>query len=147
MRIALASDHAGYGLKAALVAALRAWGHEAVDLGVHGEEAVDYPDFAHLLARCLGEGGAERGVLVCGSGIGMAMAANRHPHIRAAACHDLDQARLARRHNDANVLALGGRLIGAAAARNYLRAFVETPFEGGRHRRRIDKLSLPAGMR
>ncbi len=147
MKIALASDHAGYGLKSALAAALDGWGHETVDLGAHGEAAVDYPDFAHALARCLARGGAERGVLVCGSGIGIAMAANRHPHIRAAACFDAASTRLARSHNDANVLALGGRLIATATARSCLRVFLETPFEGGRHRRRIAKLSPGAGMR
>ena len=140
-RVALASDHAGFILKKELRAALESWGHATVDLGTDGPEPVDYPDFADALAKRLADGAAEFGVLICGTGTGIAMAANRHPHVRAAACHDATSARLARRHNDANVLTVGERLIGVETAKDCLKAFLETSFEGGRHRRRVDKLS------
>jgi ribose 5-phosphate isomerase B len=140
-RIAVAADHAGADLKAALSEVLRERGYEVLDLGTNGPESVDYPDFAAKLAAALAEGQASRGVLVCGTGIGISIAANRYPHIRAALCHGVTDARLARQHNDANVLALGARTTGVEIARECLEAFLDTAFEGGRHQRRIDKMS------
>lgn len=139
--VALASDHAGVALRRVLAAAIEAGGQHVLDLGADGAESVDYPDFADALAQALGEGRAARGVLVCGSGIGIAIAANRHPHIRCAVVHDATSARLARAHNDANVIALGARLLGEAVALDCLAAFLATAFEGGRHARRVQKLS------
>ena len=138
--IAIASDHAGFQLKTLLVAELQSLGREVLDLGTDGQDSVDYPDFAAALAEAIGAGRAEQGVLVCGTGIGIAMAANRHRGIRAAVCHNETSARLARAHNDANVLALGERLIGSEVAKGCLRAFLETEFEGGRHIRRVAKI-------
>ena len=138
--IAIASDHAGYVLKQILVEELGALGYEALDLGTDGPDSVDYPDFGDALAKAIAEGRAERGVLVCGSGLGIAMAANRHAGVRAAPCHDETSARLTREHNDANVLALGARLVGVEVAKDCLRTFLKTEFEGGRHARRVAKL-------
>lgn len=138
--IAIASDHAGYELKRILVEELGALGYEALDLGTDGPDSVDYPDFGDALAEAIAEGRAERGVLVCGSGLGIAMAANRHAGVRAAPCHDETSARLTREHNDANVLALGARLVGVEVAKDCLRTFLKTEFEGGRHARRVAKL-------
>jgi len=139
--IALAADHAGFALKAALAEDVRASGHEVLDLGSFDESSVDYPDYADLLAAALADGRADRGVLICGSGIGIEIAANRHAHIRAANCAHATMARLARSHNDANVLCLGARLIGLETARDCLHAFLDTPFLGGRHSARVRKLS------
>ncbi|HUC61309.1 MAG TPA: ribose 5-phosphate isomerase B [Alphaproteobacteria bacterium] len=139
--IAIAADHAGLALKAALTAELGRLGYSTLDLGTNSAESVDYPDFADALARAIEGGKAKRGVLVCGTGIGMGIAANRHRAVRAAVCHDATSASLARRHNDANVLALGARLIGEEVAKDCLRAFLETKFEGGRHLRRVAKMS------
>jgi ribose 5-phosphate isomerase B len=144
-RIAIASDHAGLQLKRVLRGALEADGYEVDDLGTHGEESVDYPDFAEAVAMAIKNSEAERGVLVCGTGVGIAIAANRFPWVRAGVCHDVTSARLTRAHNNANVIALGARLIGSETAKDCLKAFLETPYEGGRHDRRVDKLSkLPA---
>jgi ribose 5-phosphate isomerase B len=140
-RIAIAADHAGVDLKAALGDVLRERGYDVLDLGTNGPESVDYPDFAGKLAAALADGQASRGVLVCGTGIGISIAANRHPHIRAALCHNATDARLARQHNDANVLALGARTTGPEVARDCLETFLDTAFEGGRHQRRVDKMS------
>lgn len=142
--IAIASDHAGYDLKATLAADLMEAGHTVLDLGTNGPESVDYPDFADALAKALKEGKAEQGVLVCGTGIGISMAANRHSWIRAAVVHDTTGARLTRLHNDANVVCFGARLIGPEVARDCMKVFLDTPFEGGRHARRVGKLSQPA---
>ncbi|MCC6468657.1 MAG: ribose 5-phosphate isomerase B [Alphaproteobacteria bacterium] len=139
--IAIAADHAGYALKQALKEELARTGRDVLDLGTDGPQSVDYPDFANRLADALQSGRARRGVLVCGTGIGIAIAANRHRHVRAAVCHDVSSARLARQHNDANVLALGARLIGDETARDCLRVFLETAFDGGeRHSRRVAKM-------
>lgn len=138
--IAIASDHAGVDLKAALAKDLRALGYEVKDLGTHSTESVDYPDFGHAVAKEITSGNASRGVVICGSGIGISIAANRHEGIRAALCHDGLEAKLARKHNDANVLALGARIIGLEAAKDALKSFLSTNFEGGRHQRRIDKI-------
>jgi ribose 5-phosphate isomerase B len=139
--IVLAADHAGRPLKTALASVLAARGYRVLDLGADGEEAVDYPDFAGALARQIERGAAECGVLICGSGIGMSIAANRHRQLRAALCRDAESARLARLHNDANVLVLGGRTTAVEDATACLDAFLTTPFEGGRHARRVAKLS------
>jgi ribose 5-phosphate isomerase B len=139
--VAIASDHAGFPLKETLKDELRRLGHQVVDLGTSNLESVDYPDFAEKLADAVKAGQAQRGVLVCGTGIGISIAANRHRHLRAAVCHDVTSTRLARQHNDANVLAIGGRLVGEETARECLKVFLETPFEGGRHARRVGKLS------
>jgi len=144
--IVIASDHAGFELKRVLVDELERAGHRVVDLGTDSTSSVDYPDYADKLAAAIEAGQAERGVLICGSGIGISIAANRHPHLRAALCHDNLSARLARQHNDANVLALGARLIGVDVAKDCLATFLATPFEGGRHARRVDKLSRAAGF-
>ncbi len=144
-RIAIASDHAGFPLKEILRGELDAMGYDVEDLGTHAEESVDYPDFAEAMAMAIKNGSVDRGVLVCGTGIGIAMAANRFSWIRAGVCQDTTSARLTRAHNDANVLAMGARLIGSETAKDCLRAFLETPYEGGRHDRRVDKLAnLPA---
>ena len=141
MRIALAADHAGYELKDALIAWLREAGHEAIDLGTNGPESVDYPDFGARLARAIAAGEAERGIAVCGSGIGISIAVNRNPACRCARVDDPLSARLAREHNDANVLAFGARLIGPDMAKACILAFLDTSFTGGRHQRRVDQLS------
>ena len=138
--IAVASDHAGFPLKEMLAKELAAAGNQVLDLGTNSTESVDYPDFGDAMARALAEGKAERGVLICGTGIGVSIAANRHKGVRAAVCHNADIAGLARAHNDANVLVLGGRFVDYETASACLRAFLETEFEGGRHQRRIDKL-------
>jgi ribose 5-phosphate isomerase B len=140
-RIAVAADHAGVGLKSLVEEALREMGYAVVNLGTDGPESVDYPDFAAKLAAALKDGTAKRGVLICGTGIGMSIAINRHRHIRAARCSDATDARLSREHNDANVLVLGARTIGAETAKDCLRTFLATEFEGGRHQRRVDKMS------
>jgi len=138
--LALASDHGGFEMKALLAADLPTLGWAALDLGTDGPGSVDYPDFALALAQALKDGRAERGLLICGTGIGISIAANRHAHLRAALVHDSFGARMARQHNDANVLVLGGRTTGPEIARECLRLFLETPFEGGRHARRVAKL-------
>ncbi|WP_448580103.1 ribose 5-phosphate isomerase B [Thermaurantiacus sp.] len=141
MRIAIAADHAGYPLKAALAADLLASGHSLVDLGTDNPDtSVDYPDFGRRCAETVALGAAERGVVVCGSGIGVSIAANRVPGARCALVHDHLSARLAREHNDANMIALGARLIGLETARDALCAFLSTPFAGGRHAARVAKL-------
>ncbi len=139
--IAIASDHAGFDLKQLLVVELNRLGFAPLDLGTHDHTSVDYPDFADALAAALADGRAKRGVLICGTGIGIAIAANRHRHIRAGTCHDATSARLTRQHNNANVLALGARLIGTEVARDCLATFLSTAFEGGRHERRVAKMS------
>jgi ribose 5-phosphate isomerase B len=139
--VAVAADHGGYELKCLLVPELRALGYEPLDLGTANAEAVDYPDYADRLAEAVSQGRAKFGVLICGTGIGMSIAANRNRGIRAALCHDGLTARLARQHNDANVLALGGRILGVELAKDCLRNFLATKFEGGRHARRVAKFS------
>lgn len=139
--IALANDHGGYALKVTLKSFLLENDFEVLDLGCDGSESVDYPDFAHALANAIRENKALRGVLICGSGIGISIAANRHAHIRAALVHDRLTAELSRRHNDANVIVMGGRITGPDVARDCLDAFLTTEFDGGRHQRRIDRMS------
>ena len=140
--IAIASDHAGVTTKADVCRQLAEQGHEVQDLGPAETTSVDYPDYAHLLARAVSDGRIERGILICGTGIGMSMAANRHSGVRAALCHDAYTAEMARRHNDANVLCLGARCLGAGVIEQVVSVFVETPFEGDRHQRRVAKIEL-----
>ena len=139
--IAVASDHAGFDLKEILKRDLQEAGLEVLDLGTNSTHTVDYPDFGIAMANAVASGKAERGVLVCGTGIGISMAANRNPKVRAALVHDVTSARLSRLHNDANVVAFGQRLIGTETAREALRVFLGTEFEGGRHANRVAKLS------
>ncbi len=138
--VALASDHAGFALKAMLAAELRAAGHEVLDLGPDSEASVDYPDYGAKLAEAVAAGRAERGIAVCGSGIGISIAVNRHPRLRCALVTSGLMARLARHHNDANCIALGSRIIGIETARDCVEAFLHTEFEGGRHAGRVEKL-------
>ena len=138
--IAIASDHAGFELKRSLAEGLSQIGYDVLDLGTDGPDSVDYPEFGQALARAIQDGRADRGVLICGTGIGIAMAANRFSGVRAAVCHDETSARLAREHNDANVLALGARLLGEEVAKDCLRTFLTTDFAGGRHARRVLKI-------
>jgi ribose 5-phosphate isomerase B len=141
MRIVLTADHAGVDLKDELAAWLGEQGHDILDLGTHGHESVDYPRYGAMLAEAIADGRAERGITVCGSGIGVAIAANRNPACRCAQVGEPLSAALARRHNDANAIALGARLIGIEMAKACAAAFIDTQFEGGRHQRRVDQLS------
>jgi len=143
MRIAIASDHAALALKADLVAWMREVGHQVTDLGPEGVDSVDYPDYGYKLAEEIAAGRADFGVALCGSGIGISIAANRHPACRCALVSEPLTARLAREHNDANVIAMGARLIGIEMAKECIELFLGTAFGGGRHQRRVDKLSHP----
>ena len=139
--IAIGSDHAGFHLKAKLVEELRSSGYEVQDLGTNdATKSVDYPDFGKAVAEAVASGKADGGVVVCGTGIGISIAANRVPGVRAGLCHDITSARLCREHNDANVLALGARLIGDVVAKDCLDTFLNTEFAGDRHVRRVEKL-------
>jgi ribose 5-phosphate isomerase B len=139
--IALGADHAGYGLKEALKAWLINHGYQVLDLGTYSTESVDYPDYAGLVAESVADHKVERGLLICGTGLGMSMAANKVPGVRAALCADLYTARMSREHNDANVLVLGGRLMGTDMAADILEAWLGTDFAGGRHARRVEKIA------
>ena len=139
--IAVASDHAGFDLKELLKRDLQDAGHDVLDLGTNSTASVDYPDFGKAMADAIASGRAGRGVLVCGTGIGISIAANRNPKVRAAVIHDVTSARLSREHNDANVIAFGQRLIGTEVAREALKIFLATTFEGGRHAARVAKFS------
>ncbi|MCS6857427.1 MAG: ribose 5-phosphate isomerase B [Sandaracinaceae bacterium] len=146
MRVVFACDHAGARLREAVLAALKELGVEAIDIGAQSEDIpTDYPDFANEAVRWLKEGQAEMAILVCGSGVGMAIAANRHLGVRAVVCSEAYSAEMARRHNDANVLCMGARVVGPGVARQLVRVFVQTPFEEGRHRERITKIDRSAG--
>ena len=144
MRIAIASDHAAIDLKAALREWLIELDHEVADLGPESADSVDYPDFGYLLAGVVADGTAERGIALCGSGIGISIAVNRNPAVRCALVSEPLSAALCREHNDANVLAMGARLTGIDMAKACVTAFLDTPFAGGRHQRRVDKLSSPS---
>ncbi len=141
--IAIASDHAGFDLKSDLAEYMEDSGYQILDLGTNGSDSVDYPDFAHALADALKQGKTIKGVLVCGSGIGISIAANRHEGVRAALIHDALGARMCRQHNNANVIVFGGRMIGPETAKDCLGIFLNTEFEGGRHARRLEKLAPP----
>jgi len=140
--IVIASDHAGIDLKARILEVVRGEGHEVYDLGPTDSNSVDYPDFGHKVATAVIAGEAQTGILICGTGIGMSMTANRHPGVRAALCHDAFTVEMARRHNDANVLCVGARSTGPGVAEQMVRIFLETPFEGGRHQRRVDLIEI-----
>ncbi len=142
-RIAIASDHAAYAMKAELADWLREAGHDVADLGTHGPESVDYPDYGYRLAAAIESGAASFGVALCGSGIGISIAVNRNPAARCALVSEPLSASLARQHNDANVIALGARLTGIEMAKACISTFLETSFLGDRHQRRVDKLSNP----
>jgi ribose 5-phosphate isomerase B len=140
MRIAVGSDHRGYLAKQRIISALQKWQHEVQDMGTNGEDSVDYPDFALRVAHAVSSGDADRGILICGTGIGMCIAANKVPGIRAAPCHDSITAEMSRRHNDANVLCLSADLLGEELVDRMLRIWLTTEFEGGRHARRVAKI-------
>ena len=140
MRIVIGADHAGYELKQQIARYLLAQGHQVQDLGTHGLKRVDYPDFAVLVARAVVAGEAERGILICGTGIGMSIAANKVRGARAAVCTDCYMARMAREHNDARILCLGGRVLGPGSALDVVEVFLRTDFVGGRHAQRVDKI-------
>jgi ribose 5-phosphate isomerase B len=142
-RIVIASDHAAVELKAQLVAHLQASGRSVVDLGPQGVDSVDYPDYGYKIAEAIAEGRADRGIALCGSGVGISISVNRHPAARCALVSEPLSARLAREHNDANVIAMGARLIGPEMAKACVDTFLATPFGGDRHQRRVDKLSNP----
>ncbi|HEU4641874.1 MAG TPA: ribose 5-phosphate isomerase B [Gemmatimonadaceae bacterium] len=142
-QIPIASDHAGFELKTKLVRALEALGYGVRDLGTGGTESTDYPDFAHPLAREVSSGAVRRGVLLCGTGLGMSYVANRYPHVRAAVAWTPEIAELARRHNDANVLVLPARFVSEEESLRILTTWLETPFDGGRHERRVEKIDRP----
>ena len=144
MRIAMTADHAGFEMKDQLAEWLRADGHEIVDLGTNGPESVDYPRYGAILADALADGRAERGITVCGSGIGVAIAANRNPACRCAQVSEPLSASLARKHNDCNAIAIGARLIGLEMAKACVTAFLTSDFLGGRHQRRVDQLANPS---
>ena len=139
-QIVIGSDHAAVALKTEIVKELVAAGHAVEDVGTHGTVSVDYPDIAGKVAAVVVANADKVGILMCGTGIGVAMAANKHAGIRAAICHDVTTARLSRQHNDANVLCLGGRIVGIAVALDIVQCWLTTPFEGGRHQRRILKI-------
>jgi ribose 5-phosphate isomerase B len=147
MRIVIASDHAALALKSALIEHMRNGGHDVSDLGPFDESSVDYPDYGYKLAAAIAAGEAERGVALCGSGIGISIAVNRNPAARAALVSEPLSAKLAREHNDANVIAMGARLIGIEMAKACVDAFLSTEFGGDRHQRRVDKLSKPVASK
>jgi ribose 5-phosphate isomerase B len=140
MRIAVGADQGGYQLKQQIIESPALQGHQVLDLGIHELKSVDYPDIAAMVARAVANGEAERGIVICGTGIGVSMAANRVPGIRAALCTDCYMARMAREHNDAQVLCLGGRVLGAGSAQDIVQVFLSAEFEGGRHARRVNKI-------
>lgn len=140
--VAVGSDHAGFELKADVVAAIEGRGDTVLDVGTSDTASCDYPDFAHAAAEAILAGRAALGVLVCGSGVGMSIAANRHPGIRAVVCSETFSARAARQHNEANVLCFGARVVGKGVARDLVEAFLDAEYEGGRHARRVEKIEL-----
>ncbi len=141
MKIAIGSDHRGFEVKRRVIAVLQNLGHEVLDMGTQGRESVDYPDFAFQVATAVGEGRADRGILICGTGIGMCIAANKVRNVRAAPCHDSITAEMSRRHNDANVLCLSADLLGEELIDRMVRIWLETEFESGRHARRVEKIT------
>lgn len=142
LHIVLGSDHAGFALKEVIKGALQREGYGCHDVGTHDEDSCDYPVYAHRVADAVVSSSDTMGILVCGTGLGMSMAANRHKAVRAAVCHDDESARFARAHNDANILALGSRLLDAQTALSCVRCFLQTQFDGGRHRKRIHAIEL-----
>lgn len=146
MKFFIATDHAGVAIKPDVIAMLTAMGHEIVDLGPFSQDRVDYPDFAHALCTEVLQNPQTQGILICGSGIGMSLAANKHVGIRAALCHDAYTAQMARAHNDANVLCFGQRIVGLGVIESMLHAWCATSFEGGRHAQRVEKIELTHGV-
>jgi len=140
MQIGLACDHGGFELKEELKAFLKMLGVEPIDMGTFNEDSVDYPDFGVLVAEKVSRGELEKGILICGTGIGMSMVANKFPRIRAALVNDLYSSRCSREHNDANILIIGGRIVGKELAKEIVKVWLETPFAGGRHKRRLEKI-------
>jgi ribose 5-phosphate isomerase B len=140
MQIGLACDHAGFDLKEELKTFLKFLGVKAIDMGTFNEDSVDYPDFGVLVTEKVSRGELEKGILICGTGIGMSMVANKFPRIRAAVANDLYSSRCSREHNDANILIIGGRIVGKDLAKEIVKVWLETPFAGGRHKRRIEKI-------
>ncbi|HJK93323.1 MAG TPA: ribose 5-phosphate isomerase B [Polyangiaceae bacterium LLY-WYZ-15_(1-7)] len=145
MKVFVGGDHAGFPLKQEMVEVLKELGHEVEDVGVHSTESADYPDFAHPVAAQVAATEGALGLLICGSGQGVCMTANKHPGVRAALCHEPWSAAMTRAHNDANVLCMGARVVGGGLARATLEAFLAGRFEGGRHARRVGKIELPEG--
>lgn len=145
MRIVMASDHGATDLRREVFDYIREQGFDVEDLGTHEDASVDYPDFATLVVEKIRSGEADRGVLMCGTGLGISMSANRYRGIRAAPCHSEFEARMARQHNDANILALGGRVVGPGLAMSIFDAWMEAEFEGGRHQRRVEKIEAIEG--
>ena len=141
MRVAVGSDHRGYETKQRIISLLGKWQHQALDLGTAGKESVDYPDYALRVAEAVSRGEADRGILICGTGIGMCIAANKVPGVRAAPCHDSITAEMSRRHNDANVLCLSADLLGGELLDRMVKIWLETDFEGSRHARRVEKIT------
>jgi len=140
MKIAIGSDHAGFGLKEDVLEHLKGLKYDVVDCGTYNTESVDYPDFGEKVSSMVSAGEVERGILICGTGLGMSMVANKFPNVRAALCNDLFSAKMSRLHNDANVLVLGGRIIGKDLAAEIVRTWMSTAFEGDRHMRRLNKI-------
>ncbi len=140
VKIAIGCDHAGFGLKEEIIPLLRGMQAEILDCGTDGVQSVDYPDFGQKVSQLVSSGGAERGILICGTGIGMSMVANKFPGVRASLCNDLFTARMSRLHNDANILVMGGRVIGKDLAAEIVKTWLATAFEGARHLRRLDKI-------
>ena len=142
MQIGLACDHGGFELKEDLKAFLRSVGMEPIDMGTFSEDSVDYPDFGILLAEKISRGELKKGILICGTGIGMSIVANKFRGVRAALANDLFSSRFSREHTDANVLVMGGRVVGRELAKEIVRVWLDTPFAGGRHQRRLDKIEM-----
>ena len=141
MRIAVGADHRGYLIRGRVIDSLHRLGHEVVDLGTHSDEPVDYPDIAAAVARLVSQGEVDRGILICGTGLGMCIAANKFPNVRAAPCHDDLTAEMSRRHNDLNVLCLSADMLGERLVDRMVDIWLNTPFEGGRHARRVEKIT------
>ncbi len=148
MKIAIASDHRGYVVKGKILALIAELGHQAADMGTDSSESVDYPDFGAKVARAVSEGAVDRGILICGTGMGMCITANKFPGVRACTCHDDLTAEMSRRHNDANVLCLSADLLGDRLVNRMVEIWLETEFEGGRHARRVEKIGqIEAGLK
>ncbi|MFH1702613.1 MAG: ribose 5-phosphate isomerase B [Nitrospirota bacterium] len=142
MKIGIGCDHAGLELKNEILTLLKDLGFDCVDFGTNSPQSVDYPDFGEKVSEAVSSGGVERGILICGTGIGMSIVANKFPHVRASLCNELFTARMSRLHNDANILVLGGRIVGKDLAKEIVRTWISTPFEGERHCLRLKKINL-----
>lgn len=145
MKIAIGSDHAGFDLKTEIIALLKEMGFECIDLGTNSPQSVDYPDFGERVSGAVSRGEIDKGILICGTGIGMSIVANKFPNIRASLCNDLFTAKMSRLHNDANILVIGGRIVGKDLAKEIVRVWLTTEFEGGRHLMRLEKIKKIEG--